>query len=120
MSWRGLQALARWPAGCQMIGTRGWNELTTSLQRGGPPCQWPVGPRAKQLGRFYDIVRETAAQYGIAKTANQCAGRAVFGQDPTACAAPETYFYFHDGHPPTTVHRIVARQLEREVKNAFE
>jgi cholinesterase len=71
-------------------------------------------------GRFYDIVMENAAQYGIANTANQCAGRAVFGEDPTPCAVPETYFYFHDGHPSTTVHRIVARELEREVNNAFE
>jgi phospholipase/lecithinase/hemolysin len=71
-------------------------------------------------GRYYDDVIESPAQYGIANTANQCAGRAVFGEDPTPCAAPETYFYFHDGHPSTTVHRIVARQLEREVHEAFE
>jgi cholinesterase len=71
-------------------------------------------------GRFYDLVMENPAQYGIANTANQCAGRAVFGEDPTPCAAPETYYYFHDGHPSTTVHRIVAWQLEREVNNAFE
>jgi hypothetical protein len=78
------------------------------------------GRELSNWGRFYDIVMENPDQYGIANTANQCAGRAIFGEDPTACAAPETYFYFHDGHRSTTVHRIVARQLEREVKNAFE
>ena len=71
-------------------------------------------------GSFHDNVMEYPARYGTANTANQCAGRAVFGEDPTRCAAPETYFYFHDGHPSTTVHRIVARELEREVNNAFE
>jgi phospholipase/lecithinase/hemolysin len=71
-------------------------------------------------GRFYDVVMENRAQYGISNTANQCAGRAVFGEDPTPCVAPETHFHFHDGHPSTTVHRIVARELEREVNNAFE
>jgi len=71
-------------------------------------------------GRYYDDVMESPAQYGIANTANQCAGRALFGEDPTPCAAPGTYFYFHDGHPSTTVHRIVARALEREIHDAFE
>jgi phospholipase/lecithinase/hemolysin len=76
-------------------------------------------PRAhvgvSQWGRYYDSVMENPARYGILNTTNQCAGRAIFGEDPTPCSAPDTHFYFHDSHPSAAVHRIVAAELEREI-----
>jgi phospholipase/lecithinase/hemolysin len=70
-------------------------------------------------GEYYDKVMESPAQYGIANVTDRCAGRALFGEDATPCASPDSYFYFHQGHPSTAVHKIVARELEREFANAF-
>ena len=70
-------------------------------------------------GEYFDQVMEKPAQYGIANTKDRCAGREIFGEDATPCASPDTYFYYHAGHPSTAVHKIVARKLEQEVANAF-
>jgi phospholipase/lecithinase/hemolysin len=66
-------------------------------------------------GEYFDQVMEKPSEYGITNTVDRCAGRALFGEDPTPCSSPDTYFYFHDGHPSTAVHRIVASKLKREI-----
>jgi hypothetical protein len=43
------------------------------------------------------------------------AGRAIFDQDPTPVGDPATYFFYHDGHPSTAVHRIVGKKLFEEI-----
>ena len=70
-------------------------------------------------GEYFDGVLDNPVAYGIKNTKDQCAGRKIFGEDPTACAAPDSYFYFHEGHPSTAVQRIVAQEMERELTKAF-
>ncbi len=70
-------------------------------------------------GDFYDDVITQPAKYGIVNTHDRCAGRATFGEDATPCAAPDTYFFYHEGHPSTAVHRIVGHRLADEVRAAF-
>jgi phospholipase/lecithinase/hemolysin len=70
-------------------------------------------------GEYFDQVIEKPAQYGIANATDKCAGREVFDEDATPCTSPDTYFYYHAGHPSTAVQRIVARKLEPEVLSAF-
>jgi len=62
---------------------------------------------------------DNPAQYGITNWTDRCAGRALFGEDATPCASPDSYFFYHQGHPSTAVHRIVARELARELESAF-
>jgi cholinesterase len=66
-------------------------------------------------GPAFDEVMEYPAAYGIANTTSACAGRAIFDQDPTPVGDPATYFFYHEGHPSTAVHRIVGKQLFEEV-----
>lgn len=70
-------------------------------------------------GAYFDQVMDRPAEYGFVNTSDRCAGRALYGEDPTPCAAPNTYFYYHDGHPSTAVQRIVASRLKREVEALF-
>jgi len=58
---------------------------------------------------------EHPAAYGIANTTSACAGRAIFDQDATPAGDPTTYFFYHDGHPSTAVHRIVGKKLFEEI-----
>jgi phospholipase/lecithinase/hemolysin len=67
-------------------------------------------------GGTLDRVLENPSRYGISNASDKCAGRAVFGEDPTPCKTPDTYFYFHDGHPSTAVQKIVAIGLKRELE----
>jgi cholinesterase len=67
-------------------------------------------------GESLDHVIENPSQYGISNVSDKCAGRAVFGEDPTPCKTPDTYFYFHDGHPSIAVQKIVAIGLKRELE----
>ena len=83
------------------------------------PSLKDVRIRTSRWGEYLDQVMERAAEYGITNTTDQCAGRAIFGEDSTPCATPDAFFYFHSGHPSTAVHRIVARGLEREVAQLF-
>ena len=64
-----------------------------------------------QWGVFFDEVMTNAARYGITNTTDKCAGRAIFDEDATPCAAPSTYYYYHAGHPSTAVQRIVGEKL---------
>lgn len=66
-------------------------------------------------GPFFDDVIHDPAQFGIANTKDACAGREIFHQDATPCAKPETYFYYHAGHPSTAVHKIVGDKLFAEL-----
>jgi phospholipase/lecithinase/hemolysin len=66
-------------------------------------------------GSFFDDVMHDPGIYGIANTKDACAGREIFHQDATPCAKPETYFYYHAGHPSTAVHRVVGDKLYAEL-----
>ena len=67
-------------------------------------------------GQGFDDVMEHPAAYGIANTTDACAGRALFDQDPTPVCDPVTFFFYHEGHPSTAVHRIVGGKLFEEIK----
>jgi phospholipase/lecithinase/hemolysin len=62
---------------------------------------------------------EDPRRYGITNVTDKCAGRLTDGEDPTPCADPDGHFYFHPGHPSAAVHRIVAREMERELARSF-
>jgi phospholipase/lecithinase/hemolysin len=74
---------------------------------------------AIKWGEYFDNVISNPARYELVKKMSLRAGRAVFGKDPTPCAAPGSHFYFHDGHPSTAVHRFVAHEMEGEFIEAF-
>jgi phospholipase/lecithinase/hemolysin len=60
-------------------------------------------------------VMEHPAAYGIVNTTSACAGRGIFDQDPTPVDDPATYFFYHEGHPSTAVHRIVGKKVFEEI-----
>jgi cholinesterase len=66
-------------------------------------------------GAAFDEVIEHPAAHGIVDTTGACAGRAIFDQDPTPVADPSTFFFYHEGHPSTAVHRIVGKKLFEEI-----
>ena len=66
-------------------------------------------------GLFFDEVIQDPGQYGITNTVDACAGRKIFHENSTPCASPSSYFYYHQGHPSTTVHKIVGDKLYDEV-----
>jgi phospholipase/lecithinase/hemolysin len=66
-------------------------------------------------GADFDEVMDHAAAYGIVNTTVACAGREIFDQDPTPKGDPSSYFFYHEGHPSTAVHRIVGQKLFDEV-----
>ena len=66
-------------------------------------------------GAAFDEVMEHSSVHGIVDTTNACAGRAIFDQDSTPVGDPATYFFYHEGHPSTAVHRIVGKKLFDEL-----
>ena len=66
-------------------------------------------------GPFFDEVMRNPAQFGIKNTTEACAGRQIFDQDPTPCSMPETYYYYHAGHPSAAVHKAVGDMLYKEL-----
>jgi cholinesterase len=66
-------------------------------------------------GPAFDEVLEHPAAHGIVNTTSACAGRVIFDQDPTPVGDPATYFFYHEGHPSTAVHRIVGKKLFEEI-----
>lgn len=68
-------------------------------------------------GPFYDEVMRHPTQYGITDTTDACAGRAIFHQNATPCASPETHFYYHSGHPSTATHKVVGDKLYNELQH---
>jgi phospholipase/lecithinase/hemolysin len=71
--------------------------------------------RLNHWGGYFDDVITNPKQYGIQNTRDPCAGRAIFKEDTTPCGAPDTYFFYHAGHPSTAVHKIVGEKLFREI-----
>jgi phospholipase/lecithinase/hemolysin len=65
-------------------------------------------------GAFLDEVITNPAKYGITDTTHPCAGRNIHHEDTTPCAAPETHFFYHEGHPSTAAHRAVGDMLYNE------
>lgn len=66
-------------------------------------------------GPAFDEVMAQAAAHGIVNTTSACAGRAIFDQDPTPIGDPATFYFYHEGHPSTAVHRIVGKKLFEEI-----
>jgi phospholipase/lecithinase/hemolysin len=66
-------------------------------------------------GAAFDEIMEHPATHGFVDTTSACAGRAIFDQDPTPVGDPATYFFYHEGHPSTAVHRIVGKKLFEEI-----
>jgi cholinesterase len=67
-------------------------------------------------GNGFDDVMEHPAAYGITNTTDACAGRALFDQDPSPAGDPATFFFYHEGHPSTAVHRVVGGKLFEEIR----
>jgi cholinesterase len=93
-------------------------------QRLNPAYEQFVRDQAKALGvdlwlnhwgDAFDDVMDHPATYGLTNTTSACAGRAIFDQDATPIGDPTTFFFYHDGHPSTAVHRIVGRKLFDEI-----
>ncbi len=66
-------------------------------------------------GQFFDEVMRNPSAYGIENTKDACAGRAIFNEDATPCPKPSAYYYYHDGHPSTAVHKVVGDKLFTEI-----
>jgi cholinesterase len=66
-------------------------------------------------GPAFDEVMAHPAAHGFVNTTSACAGRAIFDQDATPVGDPTTYFFYHEGHPSTAVHRVVGRKLFEEI-----
>ena len=66
-------------------------------------------------GAAFDEVMDHPAAHGIVNTTSACAGRTIFDQDPTPGGDPATYFFYHEGHPSTAVHRVVGKKLFEEI-----
>ena len=65
-------------------------------------------------GHFYDAVLTHPATYGLSNVTDACAGRALRNEDTTPCATPQTYFFYHAGHPSTAAHKVVGDMLYDE------
>jgi phospholipase/lecithinase/hemolysin len=86
-----------------------YERLVADLQKQG------VDIRLNHWGAYLDEIMADPSKYGIANTTSQCAGRALFKEDATPCAKPDTYFYFHSGHPSAAVNKIVGDKLYQEL-----
>ncbi len=69
-------------------------------------------------GEFFDAVYDDPKRYGITNITDACAGRALFGEDPTPRGDPKTYYFYYSGHPSAAVHRVVGEWLVREARAA--
>ncbi len=74
--------------------------------------------RLNRYGDYMDDVLARPKRYGIVDTRNRCAPNPLFGQQGTACAAPDRYFYYYDNHPSATVNRIVGDRLYADIVRA--
>lgn len=77
-----------------------------------------VTVRSSGWGRFFDEVMEHPERYGIINVTDACSGRALFDQDTTPRGDPATFYYYHEGHPSTAVHRHVGLKLAEEFRAA--
>ena len=78
-------------------------------------AQLGIDVRTSRWGSYFDGVMNSAVEFGFTNTKDACAGRALFNQDATPCAAPSAYYYYHGDHPSTAVHRLVGARLADEV-----
>jgi hypothetical protein len=85
-----------------------YERLVMELQKQG------IDIRLNHWGQYLDEILENPSQYGLLNSKSPCAGRALFNEDPTPCTKPDTYFYFHSGHPSAAVNKIVGGKLYRE------
>lgn len=69
---------------------------------------------SSRWGAFFDEVITNPAKYGLTDTTSACAQRAFRGEQIQVCASPDTYFFYHDGHPSTAAHRAVGEMLYQE------
>jgi phospholipase/lecithinase/hemolysin len=85
-----------------------------TARQDGAPREAAPGPttRYSRLYVFGDSYSDIGAGY---IDGNACAGRAIFDRDPTPLGDPATYFFYHEGHPSTAVHRVVGRKLFEEI-----
>jgi len=74
-----------------------------------------VDLQLNRFGEYLDDIIANPAKYGITETQKPCAGRALFKEDATPCAAPDATFYYHGDHPSTAVNRIVGDKLYAEI-----
>lgn len=65
-------------------------------------------------GAFFDEVITNPSKYGLTDTTAPCAQRAFRGERIQACSSPDTYFFYHEGHPSTAAHRAVGDMLYQE------
>lgn len=65
-------------------------------------------------GLFMDEIITHSEKFGITDVTHPCAGRFIHHEDTTPCTDPEAHFFYHGGHPSTTVHRFVGDMLYRE------
>lgn len=65
-------------------------------------------------GPAFDQVITHPAQYGLTDTVAPCAGRQLWGENPTPCLHPEAHFYYHAGHPSTAAHKAAGDLLVQE------
>jgi phospholipase/lecithinase/hemolysin len=86
-----------------------YESLVAELQKQG------VDIHLNHWGLYLDEIIDNPSQYGLVNTTSQCAGRAVLKEDPTPCANPDSYFYFHSGHPSAAVNKIVGDKIYREL-----
>lgn len=70
-------------------------------------------------GGFYDFVFAHPERYGLENLTDACAGRAVFGENPTPVGSPDRYFFYHEGHPSAVVHRAAGELLADEIDHIF-
>lgn len=66
-------------------------------------------------GSYFDEVIDHPASYGITNTTTKCAGRGIYDEDTTPVGDPATFFFYHNNHPSTVVHRVVGKKLAEEV-----
>lgn len=78
-------------------------------------AQLGIDVRPSRWGSYFDGVMAGAVGFGFTNTTEACAGRAIFNQDATPCAAPSASYYYHGDHPSTAVHRLVGARLTEEV-----
>jgi phospholipase/lecithinase/hemolysin len=99
-------------------------DFTAVAERLNPAYRKMVSELSQQLdidlqlnhwGTYFDDVMENPSSYGILNITSRCAGRALFDEDTTPCSAPQTYYYYHEGHPSAAVNRIVGMKLYQEI-----
>lgn len=98
------------------VGTR-LNPVITKLPRQLLPRLPGARIMLNHWGLYFDEVILHPEQYGFTNTSERCAGRAIFHENLAPCGTPDTYFYYHEGHPSTAVHKIVGKNLYTELPN---